>query len=605
MKSKQKASVHLWGPDLWPWYTALLLSVIICFTGVFDRELCTPDEPRVAAICLEMSQNNNFIVPHLAGEPFVEKPPLYFAVAAGLIRTIGPLTGSTDAIRLSSAFWGVGIIVMTFLLARLLASGLNDPSDNSAAYTCRFALTAAVLLATMTTFIKQSHWIRVDVALAFFVIAAIWSFAEAHFCNRKKFLFLAAVFSAGAFLSKGALGPVMIGIGWAGMFLPRMISWLSSDRKEKDIFKYYFPSLLLFLILIIAWIAALYVVGGREIFDEWFFKNQIGRFTGSSGLGHEKGETPFYYLKKLLSHALPWTPLVLIWFFQVVTDFRKRGFRALSQERIFLLVWSLGTLGVLTAAGSKRGLYLFPLMPVFGIMCAEVLQRVLPNWSRFYFRLLLFLCIAVLAGLAFLPLLFGLIPQELLSKYGLSPMEWNYWNAVSGLCLIGVAGLVFRFRTTFTFPLIVLAVAAVCLCGIKVTLPLYNAKKGMMEKNVKNFIEKIDFAERPRIASYRFTENLMGLFYIAGGWKISRIDTIDRVNNILEGKDTSFDSLIISTEQPLSALVTNPLNSCVINETRVEGPAEKDRLLWVMSDSRKLQLGHGNLSGQNLNSSRK
>lgn len=576
--------------SLWPWYVALLLSVTLCFVGVSDRVLCTPDEPRVAAICLEMSKNNNFIVPHLAGVPFVEKPPLYFAVAAASIRTVGLLTGSTAATRLSSAFWGVGIIIMTFLLARLLAGGVNNGFDKSVAHAHRFALMSAVLLATMSTFIKASHWIRVDVALAFFVIAAMWSFGEVYFSRRKKFLFLAAVFSAGAFLSKGTIGPLLIGIGWVGMFLPRMISWMSSNRKEKFIFKYYAASLLLFLILSIAWIAALDIVGGRELFNEWFWKNQIGRFSGTSGLGHVKGFSPFYYVKKLFSNTLPWSPLVLIWLVQVVLDLRKKGLRALSHERIFLLILGFGSLVFLTLAGSKRGLYMLPLLPVFAIMCAEALQMSFQRWSCFYFRLLLFLCIAVLAGLAFMPLLCELIPNGLLSKYVFSPVVWNFWNAVSGLCLVVAAYIFFRIRVNFSYSLIVLAVLAVYICGIKVSLPLYNAQKAM-DKEVENFIEQIDPAERPRVASYGLSEDMRGLFYVCDRWKINQLETIEKAKKILSGEDNFFDSLIICTrtkdKRSLLSLLPKDPNCYVVMETTVLKGSHQKRLFWLKSKFKK------------------
>ncbi|MFO7972154.1 MAG: hypothetical protein R6U40_10435 [Desulfobacterales bacterium] len=56
----------------------ILLVTAVCFTGLFNHDLWTPDEPRVTAISLEMARSGNIVIPHLAGQPFIEKPPLIF-----------------------------------------------------------------------------------------------------------------------------------------------------------------------------------------------------------------------------------------------------------------------------------------------------------------------------------------------------------------------------------------------------------------------------------------------------------------------------------------------------------------------------------------------
>ena len=66
----------------WLIAAALLLS----FAGLFFHDLWTPDEPREAALVLEMSRGGDWIIPHLAGEPFVEKPPLYYEICALWLR---------------------------------------------------------------------------------------------------------------------------------------------------------------------------------------------------------------------------------------------------------------------------------------------------------------------------------------------------------------------------------------------------------------------------------------------------------------------------------------------------------------------------------------
>jgi 4-amino-4-deoxy-L-arabinose transferase-like glycosyltransferase len=95
----------------------LIAALTVLFMGTFDRDLWTPDEPREAAICLEMSRTGDYMIPHLAGQPFIEKPPLYYAVSAGFINALGKYIGNTTALRLVTVMFGIGTLLVTFLLA--------------------------------------------------------------------------------------------------------------------------------------------------------------------------------------------------------------------------------------------------------------------------------------------------------------------------------------------------------------------------------------------------------------------------------------------------------------------------------------------------------
>ena len=65
---------------------ALLLAWCV---GMFGRGYWTPDEPREADIAWRMSWQADKAVPLLAGEPFCEKPPLTYWLAAVPIALLG------------------------------------------------------------------------------------------------------------------------------------------------------------------------------------------------------------------------------------------------------------------------------------------------------------------------------------------------------------------------------------------------------------------------------------------------------------------------------------------------------------------------------------
>ncbi len=367
----------------------LILSLCIPLMGIADRGLWTPDEPREAALVLSMSRTGNWLIPSLAGEPFVEKPPLYYIVGAGALRHLGPLLGPIPSLRLASALWGWGALAMTGLIARRLFGRVQS----------RWAV---ALLATLPGFVHVTHWLLPDNALLFFMTAALWCLVEAYFRGRLLFLPAAALFAGGAFWSKGFIGPLIIlpgalalliswgrQAGWRGIRTPGSL-WLHG------------AALLLFLALVLGWILPLRLIGGPAAWHEWFWENHVGRFSGTAvQLGHR--QPPWYYLPVLLLYLLPALSFVWIGF----RDMLGAGWRrTLSPGAGFLLAWALGGLLLLSCTATKRDIYLVVVMPAFALIGADASQALLSRplrvalwcWAGFLLAAWLGLMLAPLAG---------------------------------------------------------------------------------------------------------------------------------------------------------------------------------------------------------------
>lgn len=370
---------------LTPWW-AVAACLMVSFAGLMDHDLWTPDEPREAAIALHAALSGDYIVPHLAGEPFVEKPPLYYAVGAMLIRFAESALWRTNLLRLGSAFWGLGAVLMTWLLARRL-------------YGKGAGAAATLMLATFPGFVHVTHWLLTDNALLFFITAAVWAMAEAYEGRRPAFLILAAVFAAGAFLSKGLIGPVVAGLAWAGLFAP----WAARLFREQDrrvvmgAAALHAVAALVFIAICGAWILAFKARVGPERFHEWLVANHAGRFSGAAGhLGHISG--PFYYLPIVPLYVLPWLAPICAGLWRLLRELREKG---LCQTALVPLLWGLGGLLLFSISATKREIYLSALLPAFALMAAKGVACPVPQWVWKALRAWQRLCLAMIALVVF------------------------------------------------------------------------------------------------------------------------------------------------------------------------------------------------------------
>src|SRR5215510_16348433 len=69
--------------------------------------LVGPDEPRYVRVAVEMHRAHEWVRPTLAGQPWLEKPPLYYWLAGVSYRWLGE---NETAARLPSVLAGVAVV---------------------------------------------------------------------------------------------------------------------------------------------------------------------------------------------------------------------------------------------------------------------------------------------------------------------------------------------------------------------------------------------------------------------------------------------------------------------------------------------------------------
>ena len=91
---------------------ALLLAPLVASAPLFD-----PDEGLHAAIAQEMVQRGDYVTPTFRGEPFLDKPILFFWAEAASLRLFGH---NAAAVRIPPLLFGLFGMVTVALLGRAL-----------------------------------------------------------------------------------------------------------------------------------------------------------------------------------------------------------------------------------------------------------------------------------------------------------------------------------------------------------------------------------------------------------------------------------------------------------------------------------------------------
>ena len=106
---------------------ALLLAMLVFQLG--RAPLLGPDEPRYARVAVEMARRGDLVTPTLGGQPWLEKPALYYWLAGAAFRVLGE---TETAARLPSVAGALLLVGATALVgARLYggAAGLRAALD--------------------------------------------------------------------------------------------------------------------------------------------------------------------------------------------------------------------------------------------------------------------------------------------------------------------------------------------------------------------------------------------------------------------------------------------------------------------------------------------
>ena len=286
----RRASISHWSA------VALAILMPLWAIGLFGRGLWTPDEPREYDIAIGMLRSGELVTPHLAGEPFLEKPPLLYWAQSASMRVLG---ASSAAARLPNLIWAaVTVLCIGWLARSVVAANRRNEA----------ALIATLSCGTMVLLMQVQIWLATDAPLlpaTALALLSAWRIANPTDSRRLLWAVLLGVSLAGAFLAKNGFGLMVPGLA--------VVTWLAWERRLlREVRQWpWWVALGCFALLVGAWLIALAnQPGGREFVRALLWDNLAARLLpvrsyASYDLGHESSHWNFLLLLPVF--VIPWT----------------------------------------------------------------------------------------------------------------------------------------------------------------------------------------------------------------------------------------------------------------------------------------------------------
>jgi 4-amino-4-deoxy-L-arabinose transferase-like glycosyltransferase len=436
----------------------IVLGLLIFFFNLGGRDLWDPDESRYGVVAREMRETGQWILPHLNGAVYTEKPPLFFWLVNLSVFFLG--NDSELANRLPSALAGWITILLTFFLGERL-------------FNSRVGFLSASVLATCLFFPQISRWMVLDSLFTLLFLLALCCFYLGYEKEegRRKYYLLAGLFMGLGVLTKG---PV------AYLTLPIFLIFAFLQRGPKKFWSYdLLLGFLLSLAIVLAWLIPACITGGEEYTKRILLEQTVGRLAGNTK--HFHPEPFFFYFPRFSVEFLPWIVFLPTAF---VFAFRGEG-GPRRKELLFLSVWFIFVFVFFTFVKGKKDNYILPLYPAAAILLGWFWDRLILSQARekgVIAGLLLLACVVLVA----FGLFFAGFPEKLYPV--LTPYRFLVFSILSYL-LIGLSASLLCFVSGKKWATLICMVITFTILHLHISYSL--PRRLNAERSVKAFSERI------------------------------------------------------------------------------------------------------------------
>ncbi|WP_232833490.1 ArnT family glycosyltransferase [Paraburkholderia kururiensis] len=362
------------------WLVAIALVCAWLLPGTLGHDPWKQDETYTFGIIQHMLETGDLVVPTNAGQPFVEKPPLYDWVAAGLAWGLGRYLPLHDAARLASALFAALALYFTARLAKR--------ATGAARWLDLRVIGTLALFAGSFVVIKHVHDMMTDVALmagAAMGLCGLYELVTAHLAShvpahgdtgtapprnstnaQTNTRVPAALLGAGVgitLMTKGLFLPLVFGATVCGVLV------LYPACRSRAFMRSLAVAALVCAPFALIWPVCFYL-RSEALFKVWFWDNNVGRFLGFSvpELGSEN-DGHLFALRAVLTAGFPAGPLAFV----ALATGTWRRWRE-PQVALPALFAGIG-LAVLQTSATVRVLYILPFMPALAVLAADGIRR--------------------------------------------------------------------------------------------------------------------------------------------------------------------------------------------------------------------------------------
>ncbi len=340
----------------------LVLALAVFAVGNLPWHLDDFDQAKQAFTSFEMVERGHWFYQHTPNWWVATKPPLVGWISAGLFEIIRS--------------WELAWRLPSFLAAIVLLALVTRAAS---VYGAVAALTAGCAFSFNLFALRLASLVRTDMPLALVIFAIGWMIWEKirtqSGWTRRDRVSLFLLLSAGMLIK----GPIVY-----AFLLPGLIAFEWRRRKTKTLgsaWSGWMPWLLSFLVFVV-WAA-----GGILFVPEFTEHVVLREFAGRFSEAVHRSQPIYFYLPHLLHRFAPWSLLLIGLGFVAWRNKRDRSTesRSARPETLWLMLWALSGLLVMSFVPSKRIDRIFPIVPPICLLLAAIIGELRDKESRRHF----------------------------------------------------------------------------------------------------------------------------------------------------------------------------------------------------------------------------
>ena len=325
------------------WLLLLVFCAFFFFWRLAAFGLIGADEPRYAQVAREMFEANDWVTPRLGGNPWLEKPPLYYWQAMVFYRLMGV---SDSSARLPSVVQATLLVLAVYWFLRRFRPG--------------FALAGALLMAASAGIVGYARAASMDILLAADFALAILAWYAWFETRKRVFLIGSYLLLALGMLAKGPVAP-LLAVAIIVIFASVERN-LAIARQSVSI-----PGILTFCAVSLPWYV-LVQIRNPQFFRVFLVEHNLARF-GTNMFHHLE---PFWYYLPVM--ILAWVPYSAFAVAALVAALKRLRDRDRDPLGRLLVIWLVVVVLFFSMSKSKLPGYILPALPAGVLLLGNFIE---------------------------------------------------------------------------------------------------------------------------------------------------------------------------------------------------------------------------------------